>query len=283
MILMEVVVEGVGQGVGVEVVCIVHSLSFSRNTKIQTVSKMRAAFRDVFLRQRKGKGVERDMQGVDADEQIAAAIDRWWGAKGREEDGEGAKGGMEEDGREGGAAGAAAGAGGGAAEEKEEEAEQALDWVVPIPGQEFALVAFAVPEKLQPTDNWAWMLLGVFPTVEAAEVVQEELLQRDDRFNTYVCKMYDIIARFPPKEAEYKGRVRYRNKHMQDFRDGYRNANAEAKALMQRQEAGEERGEEGEGGQGGGVGGQDELFPLPTTTITATGDVVHGVLHAPPP
>lgn len=169
-------------------------------------------------------------------------------------------------------------------EDKEEEEEaKPLEWVEPIARQTTALFVFAVPDKFDPVhDDWAMMFAGAYPSVEAAETVQEELMNKDDRFTTMVCQMYDGIARFPPLTKEYNGRVRYRSKHMQDVHDSFRNNQQEAKTIL-KSEAEKRVMYREKDATGAEIEDLDtehgQMFPVPTTSITKQG-VKQGVVDA---
>lgn len=160
-------------------------------------------------------------------------------------------------------------------EEEEIDEDKPLDWVPRIDGQEAALFLFAVPDNFDAVhDDWAMMYAGSYPNVEAAEAVQEELMAKDDRFTTMVCQMYDGIGRFPPSAKEYKGRIRYRSKHMQDVHDQFRTTQEEAKTIL-KNEADKRLLYREKDAEGKEVEDTDtehgQMFPLPTTTITREG------------
>lgn len=169
-------------------------------------------------------------------------------------------------------------------EEEENVEGDTLDWVDRTNGQEFALLLFAVPDKFDGgiNDDWAWMFAGAFPTLEAAEAEQERLIKIDDRFDTMVCQMYDGIARFPPKDSEYNGRIRYKNEHMQKIHDEHRSAQKESRELIeteaQKRILSKVTTEDGEEVPDANAD-SGQLFPLPTTTVTASG-VRHGIVDA---
>ena len=216
---------------------------------------------DRMLAQWYGEDNGDSLQRLEADVAKAAASQQsQQSVKQREEGGGGAEG--EEEGEE-------------EEEQEEEEETKALNWVDRIKGQEAALFLFAVPDDFDPVhDDWAMMYAGSYPNVEAAEAVQEDLMGKDDRFTTMVCQMYDGIARFPPAAKEYKGRVRYRSKHMQEVHDSVRSTQEEAKSIL-KSEAEKRQLYRETDAEGNEIEDLDtehgQMFPMPTTTITKDG------------
>lgn len=156
-----------------------------------------------------------------------------------------------------------------------------LDWLTPPPNQNFALLAFAVPdgyfkkrEEGEEEPDFAWMIIGMYDSVEEAQVVQEELLASDDRFDTYVCEMSKGMARIPPTRKEYKGRVRYRNKQMQEYYDDRMEGQTTTKRVIQ-DEARKRAAHRKQNADGQEEEDTDkdhgQMFPLPTTTVSSTG------------
>lgn len=112
-----------------------------------------------------------------------------------------------------------------------------LDWVPPQTGQNYALLAFATPTHSE-QETWAWMFMGAYDTVAAAEAVQEDLFERqDDRFVTMVCDMR-VLGHLPPARDEYRGRVRYMDQGAQSLHDAQLDAKVKtARARRQFAEA----------------------------------------------
>ena len=141
-----------------------------------------------------------------------------------------------------------------------------LDWVSRTSGQEIALVAFAVPEPFDVNkDDWAFRVLGLYPSQKEANDAMEELYDTDDRFIFRTCQMYDGLAWWPPTRNELVegGLRRFRNKEYQQFHDEAEERNKSNRKLM-RQQARDYQDNPDDPTRGG-------LYPLPSTTITPDG------------
>ncbi len=102
------------------------------------------------------------------------------------------------------------------------------------PGQEWIVCNFIGPNLRQISQRSGFRPLGCFATAEEADEFAQQYRKLDDRFDIYVCKMYEFLV--IPDEVHEVGDVKYDDKRINDLLDAHESSRIQTQEWNKRLE-----------------------------------------------
>ena len=111
-----------------------------------------------------------------------------------------------------------------------------------VGGQDWRVINLIGPSLRQMNKKPAFRVLGCFETEEEAGAHAEKYRKLDDRFDLYVCKMYEFLPVLD--EVHDVGNVKYEQKEINDLLKAHEESQTQTKEWNQRIEHAQKGGED---------------------------------------
>jgi len=111
-----------------------------------------------------------------------------------------------------------------------------------VPHRNFVVVNIIGPGLRQKTKKAAFRILGCFDTEQEASAYAERYKKLDDRFDLYVCSMYEFLP--IPEEVHDVGNVEYSNKEINNLLDIHESARTQTEEWNSRIEQAQKTGQD---------------------------------------
>lgn len=111
-----------------------------------------------------------------------------------------------------------------------------------VPGQNWVLINMVGPGLRQQVKKSAFRILGTFDTEAEAEAHAEEYRKLDDRFDLYVCQMYQFLPVL--EEVHDVGNVKYDQKEINTLLDTHEKTRTQTQEWNKRIEEAKKGGED---------------------------------------
>lgn len=111
-----------------------------------------------------------------------------------------------------------------------------------VPEQNYVLVNIVGPGLRQKTKKAAFRILGCFNTEAEANEYAERYKKLDERFDLYVCSMYEFLP--IPEEVHDVGNVQYSNKEINNLLEIHEESRTQTQEWNSRIEQAKKTGED---------------------------------------